>query len=185
MAQLERSAEKFMSMPIHYEKAPVAYRVCAAGINVLTFSVFVMASSLVVGDGYLTNQTVLAARPLLCGFLTVLWLASVVRRSPGSAICLLEVRALGGEPLSYKKRALWSLPYYVFVLVMLVPFGPSQEIALLRAVFCLAGVLALTIDGIALLATGRSLRDRAADAVVLRLSLPAQVKPRLFGRPFP
>lgn len=174
-----------MSFPVHYEPAPVAYRVCAAGINFMAFGFVSMVWGRVVGDGTLTQQTYEASRALLCGILTLLWLIAVVRRSPGSALCLLENRAPSGEPLKIWQRALWSLPYYLFCLIMLAPLSLNPAFAMMRAIVVFAGLLALAIDGAALLFTGRSFRDRAVGVVVLRLSLPANLKPRLFGRPLP
>jgi hypothetical protein len=166
------------SLPVNHVKAPARIRFCAAIVNSTAIGIITSVVDAIWADEDHANRP-----PILVGLLIIFWLVSALKCSPGAAICMLSHWTEDSQPLKSSIRLVHSLPYLFLAIVAFTPsaFVP-EPLSIGRPLCIFAGAIGITIDGLLLGLTGRSLLDRWFKVAVLKLSLPTRIMPTFFGR---
>ncbi|HEY0968594.1 MAG TPA: hypothetical protein VGD88_14475 [Opitutaceae bacterium] len=167
-----------MKLPANFELAGPAWRFVAGGINLLVFGCITMVAEFAakrLGDD--------GARAVALVGITGFWLVwSLRRKSLGGAFCLLEIRSADFAPLLVGAYLVRTLPYYLLAFLACFPLGIlPPSLAKVQLLFLIGLIVGLGVDAICLVLTRRSLLDRWTKTEVLRLNLPAHLRPRFFG----
>jgi hypothetical protein len=172
-----------MTDPANLEPATPSWRVVAGVINIFVVGILIELTRLASGHFFNDSEDHVTMCLIIIGLVTVYWLGCVLRKkSLGGAFCLLEVRRTDFLHPSLSVHILRTSPYYLLALFAYFPTAIlPMAINVSRVLMLLPLLAVLAVNAVFLILTRRSLFDRWLEIVVLRLNLPDNLRPRIFG----